>query len=148
MTISSSVADIGSSAFANCTALTDICSLNTAVPACGSTIFRYVPISNCTLHVLRGSKEVYAAENQWNVFGKIVEDADIFAVKCEMQSKIDNLAIEKDTLEEEIEIMQTAIDALIKRVEALENHTCGDMNGDNKVTVVDVNLVIDRALQH
>jgi phosphodiesterase/alkaline phosphatase D-like protein/uncharacterized protein YjiK len=77
LTIPSSVTDIGFYAFQNCTKLTSIKAYS-ALPSSielGSNVFFNIPTSTCMLHVPAGTKDAYAAADQWKDFmPNIIED--------------------------------------------------------------------------
>jgi len=66
---------IGENAFYNCSALRRVTVMNPnpASIELGTNVFYGVPLSQCTLYVPFGSKELYAAADVWKNFGKIVE---------------------------------------------------------------------------
>lgn len=147
-----SIVSIADNAFWYCSGLVDFFSYNPVPPTCGTSVFYQCPTSTCTLHVPSGAKNAYAEAPGWKSFKNIVDGAR--DPETEGGSEGDNtncdcslLQTTVDALQTMIVFQQAAINTLTKRVEALENHTCGDMNGDNKVTVVDVSLIVDKALK-
>lgn len=74
VTIGNSVASIGDYAFRLCHSLT-IVTNHAAIPqAIPFTVFYYVDITACTLHVPAGSLELYQAADVWKDFGIILAD--------------------------------------------------------------------------
>lgn len=139
VTIPASVVSIGRWAFSGCSGLTDVCSLNPTPQQIASYAFDGI-YTTCTLHVPAGAKEAYAAAGEWKKFTNIVEDAEVYAVKSELQGKINNLAAEKEALEQKV----ADLEAL---VEALQNKMAGDVDGDGQITAGDITKVIQNALQ-
>ena len=66
---------IGEDAFEGCTALREvsIANPNPASISLGNNVFKNVPLSECTLYVPFGTKELYAQTNVWKDFGTIIE---------------------------------------------------------------------------
>ena len=91
------------------------------------------------LHVPAGAKEAYASATYWNQFTNIVEDAEMAAVKLELQEKTSQFASEKKALEQKV----ADLEAL---VEALQNKVAGDINGDGLITAGDITKIIQNAL--
>lgn len=159
VTIGNSVTNIGDAAFSGCSSLTEIYFLNPEPATLGSNVFKDVDTSNCTVHILPEAKEDYSAvlDGFTNVI-EDVEDPESGENGSEPGDGVDefqdaecdcgcNCSEKLKNLQNELQTQQDTIDALIKRLEALENHTCGDMNGDGIVTVGDVNMVVKKALE-
>ena len=77
ITIPAGVTSIGDNAFYKCSGLTSITCLAAEPPACGTDVFTDVNTSTCTLIVPTGSKNAYAAADEWKNFNQenIVEEA-------------------------------------------------------------------------
>jgi hypothetical protein len=76
VTIPGSVITIGASAFYRCSGLTDV-TVGWVTPLTVPTnIFRDVPLSNVTLHVLTDTKSKYETAAVWNEFKMIEEDGE------------------------------------------------------------------------
>lgn len=86
ITIGSSVREIGKNAFYNCAALKSVINLaktpqeipvyNYSDKVFGYYDWWYYDVSQVTLHVCKGCKELYEVAEQWKEFGTIVEDAE------------------------------------------------------------------------
>lgn len=73
VTLPSSVTSIGSYAFESCSGLQEFYVNNPMPPSVGSSLFWYVDMSTCKLYVPIGSKEAYAAADEWKDFMNIEE---------------------------------------------------------------------------
>ena len=62
------VASIGQEAFSDCTNMTQLTSLATVPPTCGTQALDDINKWNCTLKVVEGSKAAYQAADQWRDF--------------------------------------------------------------------------------
>ena len=74
LTIGNSVTSIGNYAFRNCTSLTNIYSLNTTPPTCGSRVFSDTTYTAATLHVPSEAVEDYQLADTWENFTLIAGD--------------------------------------------------------------------------
>lgn len=146
VSIGNAVTSIGNSAFKKCHLLDAFICNTKRAPTLGTTVFGEVDLAFSTLYVPETSVKGYSGTEIWNEFGAILPLSQAPEIPG---SDPENPTTNGDyaTLKATVEAQQTAIENLTKRIEALENHTCGDVNGDNKVTISDVNLVIDRALK-
>src|SRR5574344_162567 len=74
--IPNSIINIGSNAFQFCTGLADIYSyiLQPDNASLGNNVFNDVILSTCKLHVIKGTKALYQAADQWKDFKNIVDD--------------------------------------------------------------------------
>ena len=73
VTIGNSVTSIGKDAFWACEYLSDVYCMAAEVPSTGSTVFRWINLSNVNLYVPIGCKEKYAAVEPWSNFKGIIE---------------------------------------------------------------------------
>jgi len=73
ITLPSSVTSIGSNAFMGCSGLKEFYVNNSTPPSVGTYGFDDVHMSTCKLYVPVGSKEAYAAADQWKNFMSIEE---------------------------------------------------------------------------
>ena len=62
------VASIGQEAFSDCTNMTQLTSLATVPPTCGTQALDDINKWNCTLKIIEGSKAAYQAADQWRDF--------------------------------------------------------------------------------
>lgn len=159
VSLPASLTSIGS-AFMYCKKLTDVCSLRTTPPTTDQYVFEQAQIFKCTLHVPAGAKTAYQNDSRWNVFKAIVEDGELVSTKMDnaaQQAQINDLRAEKVALEKRVAalekavgqnaLLDSAIEALAKRMTALENRPQGDMDNDGRVTVSDVTKVVEHALK-
>ena len=73
VTIPNSVTSVGEYAFGYCTSLNDVTVKWTTPLSVPASIFDDVPAADATLHVLNGTKALYAATDVWRTFGIIEE---------------------------------------------------------------------------
>ena len=78
--LGTNIGNIGMLAFNQARALTDVTSLSVTPPAVNDYAFDYNE-RNLTLHVLKGSKEVYESAEVWKRFKSIEEDAETTGVE-------------------------------------------------------------------
>lgn len=74
LSFGSQLQTIGKEAFSDCTSVTEITSLTTTPPACGSQALDDICKWECTLHVPKGYKAAYQAADQWKEFVFADED--------------------------------------------------------------------------
>ncbi len=67
------VAEIGNSAFSDCTSLVEIYSYNPVPPTCGTDVFNNVDVNTCTLYIPEGTYDAYNSDEVWSIFLNKVE---------------------------------------------------------------------------
>lgn len=148
VTLGKSVTSIGKSAFGSSTEIITINCLGDTPPACDESAFESVVPFNCTVHVPAGCKEAYESAEPFNKY-TIIDDLENTnpnpgsGDNSDADSDISKLQAIIASQQATIEAQQATIEALTATI---ANHVCGDMNGDQKVSVGDVNIVVDKAL--
>ena len=125
--IPSSVTRIEYNAFSNCFVLRHVYNLSETVLGIDSDVFWDTTIEHSTLYVPEGSSEAYNAVEPWNRFGTIVEMKGIGDVNCD--NKVDQ------------EDRDAIVNNIMCDTPAIFNKKAADLNGDNKVNVVDLVLI-------
>lgn len=148
VTIGNSVTSIGNFAFQASTEIITINCLGNIPPVCGDRTFESIVPFNCTVHVPAGCKEAYESAEPFNKY-TIIDDLENTnpnpgsGDNSDADSDISKLQAIIASQQATIEAQQATIEALTATI---ANHVCGDMNGDQKVSVGDVNIVVDKAL--
>ena len=136
ITLSATVDTIEENAFATCSAITEVTSLNRVPPVGG--VFVDEVYTNATLYVPRGYKEAYQADENWGKFTTIeeidVETPDLTRGDLNGDGMVD------------VSDVSLLIDVVLgKTVELADGAVC-DLNGDGNTDVTDVSLLIDIVL--
>ena len=134
VTIPSKVDSIRSSAFNGCTGLTNIyCRIKKPqkVLMGDYLVFNNVPKETCTLHVPKGTKDLYMNADQWKDFLNIIDDLDG--------------PMEPGDVNGDGRVNVSDVSALINMILGIveTDEQLADINGDGKVNVSDVTALIN-----
>ena len=133
VTLSASVDSIAGNAFGSSSAITEVTSLNRVPPIGG--LFDEAVYTAATLYVPRGSKDAYAAHENW---GKFVNIEEIDVETPELETGDLNGDGNVDVTDVSI-----LIDVVLGKDVALADGAVCDLNGDGNTDVTDVSLLID-----
>ncbi|MBO4870585.1 MAG: leucine-rich repeat protein [Muribaculaceae bacterium] len=136
VTLSATVDSIAGNAFGSSSAITEVTSLNRVPPIGG--LFDEAVYSAATLYVPRGSKEDYAAHENWGKFLNIEEiDVEDPGVVGDLNG--DGVVDVAD--------VNICINIILEIDNDPEVKALADLNGDGVVDVADVNAIINIILQ-
>lgn len=162
----SSVATIGQEAFSDCTAITRLIGRAATPPACGSQALDDVNKWECTLEVPEGMAQAYQAADQWKEFF-FVEEGEAVAVWHKVIYVVDGEAYKtvdvvtgKPVVPEEAPVKEgyvfsgwSGLPKVMPDADVTVSGTFtkagegtglkGDLNGDSRVDMTDVTLLIN-----
>ena len=121
---------IGQEAFSDCISVTNIVSLASTPPVCGSQALEDINIWNCTLSVPEGSVSAYQAADQWRNFFFVDEitlpvDGDISG---DGQLSMDDVTV--------------LADIVLGKVNGYDSDVA-DINGDGEITIADITALVN-----
>ncbi len=135
VTFGSACEEINGLAFSSCQAITKVTSLNPAAPAGG--VFDDAGCNAATLYVPKGSKEVYAAHENWGKFAHIEE------VEVEDPAKPGDLNGDGSV---DVEDVNLIINLILESTTADQLAGNPDLDGSGTTDIVDVNMLINLIL--
>ncbi len=133
--LSSTVAVLGSNAFASCAAITEVTSLNRVPPTGG--VFADEVYAAATLYVPRGSKEAYQADENWGRFQNIEE------IDVEEPGVLGDLNGDGAVDVEDVNVL---INLILDSITPDELAGNPDLDGSGGTDVADVNTLINLIL--
>ena len=131
----SQVTNIGQEAFSDCTAVTEITSLATTPPACGSQALDDINKWECKLYVPKGCQTTYGNAEQWKDFFFMEEGVGTLLQAIVGDANGDGKVNAADIVE--------MVNAKNGKASAIFNLQNADMDGNGEINQADIDAVVN-----
>jgi hypothetical protein len=131
----SQVTNIGQEAFSDCTAVTEITSLATTPPACGSQALDDINKWECKLFVPKGCQTAYGNAEQWKDFFFMEEGGGTLLQAIVGDANGDGKVNAADIVE--------MVNAKNGKASAIFNLQNADMDGNDEINQADIDAVVN-----